>query len=158
MLNKKLIAIGLSLILILIASCGGDKDVKKVTAKETSNKTQVSNKRWYSTSQIMRGKKVFKDNCAECHGENGQGLVADWKKQQPDGKFPAPPLNGTAHAWHHSMEILLRTVNNGGIALGGTMPAFKDKLTDVEKEAVLAYVMSLWPDQVYDAWAKRNLK
>jgi mono/diheme cytochrome c family protein len=50
----------------------------------------------------------------------------------------------------------MRTVNEGGIALGGTMPSFKDKLTDQEKEAVLAHVMSLWPKEVYEIWQKRN--
>ena len=99
---------------------------------------------------------MFKENCAECHGDQGQGLVKDWQKPQADGKFPAPPLNGTAHTWHHSKKLLLRTVNMGGIPLGGSMPAFKDKLTEKEKEAALAHVMSLWPDNIYDAWAKRN--
>ena len=91
-----------------------------------------------------------------CHGDKGQGLVADWKKPDTAGKFPLPPLNGSAHTWHHSKELLMRTVNEGGIALGGTMPAFKDSLTDQEKEAVLAHVMSLWPKEIYNAWQKRN--
>ncbi len=98
----------------------------------------------------------FTANCAVCHGDNGQGLVAEWKKSDAEGKFPAPPLNGSAHAWHHSKELLMRTVNEGGVALGGTMPAFKSKLTDKEKEAVLAHVMSLWPKEIYDVWQKRN--
>ncbi len=29
-------------------------------------------------------------------------------------------------------------------------------LTDQEKEAVLAHVMSLWPKEVYEIWQKRN--
>ena len=143
----------------LLVACGGnDKlNVKEVTVqKTTNNKIPVNSKRWYSTAQVMRGKKIFKDNCASCHGDKAQGLVSDWKKSLPDGSFPAPPLNGTAHAWHHSKGLLLRTVNNGGIPLGGTMPAFKEKLSEKEKDAVLAHVMSLWPDQIYETWAKRN--
>ena len=112
--------------------------------------------RWYTDLQLTDGKKVFKNNCAACHGNKGQGLVENWKEPLPSGKYPAPPLNGSAHAWHHSKDQLLRTINAGGIPLGGTMPAFKDKLSAKEKEAVLAYFMSLWPDRIYQTWEKRN--
>lgn len=43
-----------------------------------------------------------------------------------------------------------------GIALGGTMPAFKEILSESEKQAVLAHVMSLWSDKTYEMWNKRN--
>jgi len=162
----------MKLLILLIAStvtlvaCGSEDsepiksvDVDKVAVDvSTSTVAKTSDKRWYITSQKTYGKQVFKENCASCHGDKGQGLVKDWKKSDVNGKFPAPPLNGTAHAWHHSKELLLRTVNKGGIPLGGTMPAFKDKLNDKQKEAVLAYVMSLWPDKTYTMWAQRNLK
>ena len=36
------------------------------------------------------------------------------------------------------------------------MPPFKDKLTDKQKDDVLAYVMSLWPDNIYEVWKERN--
>ena len=132
-------------------------DTNKIVDNRSSQMEEVT-QHWYSTAQKIQGKQVFKENCVICHGEKGQGLVKDWKKADANGKFPAPPLNGTAHTWHHSKELLLRTVNNGGIPLGGTMPAFKDKLTDKQKEAVLAYVMSLWPDKTYSQWAQRNPK
>jgi len=151
-----------TLSIILLTACGGDNidDIKKVEVKTLNKPAQDNNtnigKRWYTTAQLMRGRKVFKDNCAKCHGEKAQGLVENWREALPDGKYPAPPLNGTAHAWHHSKQLLLNTVNNGGVALGGTMPAFKDKLSDKEKEAVIAYVTSLWPDEIYAIWAQRN--
>jgi len=153
-----------TLSIILLTACGGDDvdDIKKVEVKTLNKPAQVNNananpgKRWYTTAQLIRGKKVFKDNCAECHGDKAQGLVENWREAQPDGKYPAPPLNGTAHAWHHSKQLLLNTVNNGGVALGGSMPAFKDKLSNKEKEAVIAYVTSLWPDKTYAMWAQRN--
>jgi mono/diheme cytochrome c family protein len=134
---------------LFLVACDSDKQATNKSGKKVEG-------RWYTTAQLIRGRQVFKDNCAVCHGDKGQGLVEDWKKPQADGKFPAPPLNGSAHAWHHSKELLLRTVNNGGIPLGGTMPAFNDQLSNDEKEAVLAHVMSLWPDKVYKAWRKRN--
>ncbi len=77
---------------------------------------------------IQLGNITFEKNCISCHGKAGQGLVKDWKKTQANGKYPAPPINGTAHAWHHSPKALLTTINNGGIKIGGWMPGFKDKL------------------------------
>ena len=158
MLKHIITITALSLISFILISCGGNSeaDDKEAAAKNESAKAKTVENRWYNTAQLMRGKRVFKENCAVCHGDKGQGLTENWKVAQADGKYPAPPLNGSAHAWHHSKEILKRTVNNGGIALGGTMPSFKDKLTEEEKEAVLAHVMSLWPDKIYQAWNKRN--
>ncbi|CAC9576741.1 Cytochrome c, mono- and diheme variants [uncultured Gammaproteobacteria bacterium] len=100
------------------------------------------------------GKATFDKNCVSCHGKDARGTSTDWKRLLPNGKYPAPPLNGTAHAWHHSPKLLLNTINNGGVKLGGWMPAFKDKLTDKEKQATLDYLHSLWPkdiQQKYDA-------
>lgn len=145
---KILILAVITSITLSLVACSNDDDDKK-----TSKKIEG---RWYTTLQITDGEKVFKNNCAVCHGDKAQGLVKDWKETLPDGKYPAPPLNGTAHAWHHSKELLLRTINTGGIPLGGTMPAFKDKLTVKEKDAVMAYFMSLWPDRVYEVWEQRN--
>lgn len=106
--------------------------------------------------KISAGKQVFETNCLECHGANARGVVKDWQKPGADGKYPAPPLNGSAHAWHHDTKSLMGTINRGGIPLGGTMPAFKDTLTEEEKMAVLAYIQSLWPEDIYKAWKQRN--
>ena len=107
-------------------------------------------------AQIATGKQVFVTNCQECHGIEAAGVVKDWQKPGADGVYPAPPLNGTAHAWHHDMNTLLTTIDRGGIPLGGTMPSFKETLSDEEKNAVLAYIQSLWPNDIYAAWKQRN--
>ncbi len=109
-----------------------------------------------ASDQLSAGKQVFQENCISCHGVNARGLVKDWQKPGADGKYPAPPLNGTAHAWHHNMKTLMGTIDRGGIPLGGTMPAFKDKLDQQQKEAVVAYIQSLWPDEIYQTWKKNN--
>ncbi len=106
--------------------------------------------------QINEGKQVFEANCQVCHGVEAAGVVKNWQKPGTDGKYPAPPLNGTAHTWHHDTKSLLGTINRGGIPLGGTMPAFKDTLTEEEKSAVLIYIQSLWPEELYKAWKDRN--
>ena len=71
------------------------------------------------------------------------------------GPTPPPPLNGTAHTWHHSPKQLLWTINNGGTLIGGKMPAFKDILKEEEKTAVLDYLFSLWPDKIKRVYNER---
>jgi len=99
-------------------------------------------------ADLAIGKAVFEANCAVCHGKEAGGLVSNWKVKNVDGQYPAPPLNGTAHAWHHSPLQLLKTINEGGIKMGGQMPAFEKALTDDEKQAVLDYILSLWPSEI----------
>jgi mono/diheme cytochrome c family protein len=108
-----------------------------------------------TTDSVALGETTFKQNCISCHGKEGQGLVKDWKKTQENGKYPAPPINGTAHAWHHSPKALLMTINNGGVALGGWMPGFKDKLSEGEKQGLLDYIHNLWPENIQKKYDSR---
>ena len=108
--------------------------------------------RWYSQSQLTAGALVFAQNCAQCHGDNAQGTVVDWRQKLDDGSFPPPPLNGSAHAWHHPQSVLLQVIDNGGVDLGGTMPAFAALLDQSEKLAAIAYFQSFWSDEIYGQW------
>lgn len=117
--------------------------------------TASSTRQPKALTQIELGEQVFKDNCQVCHGVAAAGLAEDWRQRDANGNYPAPPLNGTAHTWHHSQEVLLRTINRGGIPLGGTMPPFRDILAEEEKIAVLAYIKSLWPEELYMRWRKQ---
>ena len=110
--------------------------------------------RWYTAEQVKTGGSVFQANCAVCHGAEAQGLAADWKLRTADGSFPPPPLNGTAHAWHHPRSVLVQQISRGGIPLGGKMPAFKGKLSDEEILAAIAYFQSFWPEHIYAQWQK----
>ena len=132
-----------------------EKELAKAPIKES---VQVDQSSFVESVELKKstnlGQSVFDKNCIACHGKIGEGLVKDWKKRDADGKFPAPPINGTAHAWHHSPKALLTTINNGGFKLGGWMPAFKDQLNETEKQGLLDYIHSLWPSELqkkYDA-------
>lgn len=116
----------------------------------------VTKGRWFTQKQFQLGKQVFITNCGSCHGSRAQGIVEDWKQQNPDGSFPAPPLDGSAHAWHHPLSVLVRQINEGGVKLGGTMPAFGDTLSDEEVIAAIAYFQSFWDEQTYDRWVQMN--
>lgn len=105
-MRTKIVLFNLFVLLTLALSACDSNDKTEAKAAKTVDG------RWYTQAQLIRGKKVFKDNCATCHGDKGQSLAEDWKVALPDGTYPAPPLNGSAHTWHHSKEILKRTINN----------------------------------------------
>ena len=105
---------------------------------------------------LTQGRETYQQHCAACHGSEGQGLVADWKKPGADGKYPPPPLNGTAHTWHHPMSQLIRVVRDGTAQLGGNMPAWGATLSDEQIENTLHYVISLWPEDIFRGWEERG--
>lgn len=115
-----------------------------------------SEARWYTDAQVQQGEKLFADNCASCHGNKAQGLAEDWRKTGPDGKYPPPPLNGTAHAWHHPRKVLRRTIRQGGIKIGGSMPPFAEQLKAEEIDAIIAWFQTHWPDKIYNIWMERD--
>jgi mono/diheme cytochrome c family protein len=111
--------------------------------------------RWYSQTQAERGKTVFDTHCAICHGAEAVG-TPDWRNPMADGRYPPPPLNGSAHGWHHPLAALRRQIKRGGVKFGGWMPAFDDSIADKQVDEVIAYVQSLWPDSIYAAWLKND--
>ena len=108
-----------------------------------------------SGSMVLLGEKIYNKNCLSCHGPKGQGLAKDWRVKDENGNYPAPPLNGTAHTWHHSPEQLLYTINKGGVEMGGQMPAFEKRLTEEEKKALIEYMYSLWPKEIQEKYHDR---
>jgi mono/diheme cytochrome c family protein len=102
--------------------------------------------------RIARGADIYRQNCAACHGDRAQGAFG-WERPGADGKYPPPPLDGSAHAWHHPYAQLKQTIQDGTLKLGGSMPAWKGKLSEADTEAVIAWFQSTWPDPIYAAWA-----
>lgn len=107
----------------------------------------------FDSTQIKRGEQVYLANCAGCHGPNGAG-TPDWRKPNADGKYPPPPLDGTAHAWHHPTNVLKKTILQGTPPDLGSMPAWEGKLTDRQIDDVIVWIKSLWPAEIYDLWYK----
>jgi len=134
-------------LLFLLASCGQEpsRDLDLIDA-ETG--------RWYSVAEQDYGQLVFRQHCASCHGESAEGLQENWRQRLADGSLPPPPLNGSAHAWHHSLSVLLQVINEGGVALGGKMPPFETVLTDEDKLAAIAFFQGFWSDEIYQQWTQ----
>ncbi|MDQ1473156.1 MAG: hypothetical protein QOJ99_4636 [Bryobacterales bacterium] len=80
----------------------------------------------------VRGKQVFENSCEECHDAYsreervGPGLQGAKGGKLPDGR-PA------------SHDKLLDIINTGP----AEMPSFKERLTEQQKEDVVAFVMTL---------------
>ncbi len=109
--------------------------------------------RWYSAEQVTLGNQVFQQNCAACHGVNAEA-TANWKQTDSNGNYSPPPLNGTAHAWHHSLDVLREQIREGGAPVGGVMPPFKQVLSAEEIDQAIAYFQSKWPDELYQKWSE----
>ena len=106
---------------------------------------------------VARGGEIYKANCAVCHGANAEG-APNWQKPGADGKYHAPPLNGTGHAWHHPKAALNTTIKRGTMQMGGSMPAWEGKLSDDAIEAVIVWIQSRWPEEIYQAWLAMDEK
>ena len=123
--------------------------------EDIAKSSTFADDRWYTKEQLKLGENIFTNNCASCHGYKAEKTV-NWKQRLSDGSYPPPPLNDKAHAWHHPMWQLLKTIDNGGASFGGKMPAFKDTLTYEEKKAAIAYFQSFWQDKFYKIWLEND--
>ncbi len=138
---------------VLVAACD-----QPLETKTDASKPAVADRYDRTTVALHRleqGKALFQKNCAACHGSDAQG-AGDWRQRDKDGKYPPPPLDGTAHTWHHPKKALMYTIKNGTAAIGGTMPAWKEKLSDDEIESIILWFQAKWPDKLFQAWVKRD--
>ena len=76
------------------------------------------------------GAGVFKDNCAACHGDTGDGKI----------EFGAPKLNDAIWAYSGDLAAIERQINN---PRHGMMPAWGKKLGEISVKDVAVYVHSL---------------
>jgi mono/diheme cytochrome c family protein len=109
-------------------------------------------KRDLDPAQVAHGRAVYDQHCAECHGTAGKGQPGDWRVRDADGMFPPPPLDDSAHAWHHPTAVLLQVIREGSPQGQGKMPAWNGKLSEQEMQDVVSYIKSLWSDEVFQHW------
>ena len=111
--------------------------------------------RWYTQAQVERGRETFAQYCAACHGANAEA-TPNWRTLDANSNYPPPPLNGTAHAWHHPLAVLSMVIEEGGEPFGGVMPAWGDTLNETEIVEVIASFQNYWPDEIYQLWLERE--
>ena len=102
-------------------------------------------------AQVARGREIYQQNCAACHGAKAQG-APNWATPGPDGLYPPPPHDDTGHTWHHSDRVLYEVIRDGmNDPLRPDsplrMPAWGGKLSDAEIRAVIEYFKSLWSEE-----------
>ncbi len=105
-------------------------------------------------AQAVRGLALYERHCIECHGEHGRGPAGDWRVRDAQGNYPPPPLDDSAHAWHHPTAVLLEAIRDGSPGGEGNMPAWRGRLSEQDMGDVVAYIKSLWSDEVYRLWWK----
>lgn len=79
--------------------------------------------------RIQRGKEMFGEACAACHGPDGKGVVA-----------VAPNLTDKTWLFSSSEESIIGTITNG---VSNRMPAFGEFLGDAKVHLLTAYVYGL---------------
>ena len=111
--------------------------------------------RWYTADGVSRGGPIFARLCADCHGKIAQGSFT-WRQRGADGKFPPPPLNGKAHAWHHPIRALGSQIKFGAPGGSGSMPGFAQTLSDQDVNDLIAWFQDKWSDEIYAVWLVRE--
>ena len=107
-------------------------------------------------AQVKLGRQVYQATCAMCHGRNAEG-APNWMTPDAQGNQLAPH-DDSGHTWHHSDRVLHEMIRDGmrdplHPNSAFRMPAFGNKLSDVEIRAVIAYFKSLWsPDHREYQW------
>jgi len=145
----KWIASLLAIVALLLGGC--EKKEPPPSGKDTLPGLQ--GERLASLDSLVRGARLYQENCAQCHGPEAQGHP-DWQNPQV---VAAPPLDGTGNAWKRSRQDLIDIVNNGANRNGvPAMPAWKGRLSDHDIEDIITWFQALWPPEVYDRWRKAN--
>ncbi len=110
-----------------------------------------------NTQQVTRGKSVYAQHCAACHGVRLEGQ-RNWRERLPNGRYPAPPHDASGHTWHHPDAMLFGVTKHGLVpgkyapsSYQSDMPAFGGQLSDGEIWSVLAYIKSSWPKDIQRA-------
>ena len=138
-----------TVLLVLLASAGACGGADTDTVAQT-------------VAQGELARQVYQQNCAVCHGIQGEGQPL-WQVRRPDGTYPAPPHDSTGHTWHHSDALLFRIVKHGGASLNipnfqSGMPAFGQQLSDEEVRAVINHLKTFWgaEERMFQERASQN--
>jgi mono/diheme cytochrome c family protein len=130
---------GLALCLALAACAPADEGVRVQGVPMTS-------------ADLVQGHVLYQAYCAGCHGDKGQGQfpAAPLEPSLITGRIGAPPHDETGHSWHHSDDLLVRYVLEGGFTDPANfypMPAFGWRVSVDEARQIVGYIMTLWTDE-----------
>jgi cytochrome c oxidase cbb3-type subunit 3 len=121
----KVVVFWVGVLVLLISAAGAASGVSTAAAPQKGGKA--------SAEQLERGREVYADRCARCHGSDGQGRTRLGEVVEP------PDLSDAAWQRGRSVARMIASVTNGR----GQMPAFKKKLSRQEIADSVAYVRTL---------------
>lgn len=152
----KVFFISLPLLALLVAcNMNMGQEGLQETASSAAQALSPQIQRSVNGTQVASGGGLYRTHCAECHGVNGEGAPG-WRERGENGKYPAPPLNGDGHTWHHPLGMLRHVIKSGTPGGQGDMPAWEGKLSDPQIDDIIAWMQSRWPDEQYIAWKDIN--
>jgi mono/diheme cytochrome c family protein len=113
---------------------------------------------WRNAEVVAKGESLFRANCVVCHGVAGVGENPSQPMggEKDAGGYLAPAMDGSGHAWHHTLETLFQIIKDGSPAADSPMRGFAGRLSDEEISAVIAYIRSLWPPQIQDRYEQMS--
>jgi mono/diheme cytochrome c family protein len=82
-----------------------------------------------SPDLVRRGQTLFSETCTYCHGENAAA-----------GSSGAPGFQGRSDL---TAQAVFNTISNGRIRGTNIMPAWKESLSEGERWALTAYILSV---------------
>ncbi len=120
--------------LLAFSGCGG-KDAGLPSAYRNLN---VPEALLTSKRVRMRGRELFLEHCALCHGER-----ADGNGIRKEGLYPERPVDFTSRAWRKTTSPRrVFYIIREGVPLTA-MPGWRGTLTDDDTWALVAYILSV---------------
>jgi mono/diheme cytochrome c family protein len=124
---------------LIFINCKAEQKTTETSNKQTviaNNNNSAGNASNTQTSSALPTAipASYTKNCAECHGDKGQGIKA------------SPELTGltTREEDRRSDEDLLEILNNPkSFGLSSKMKSYKDKLSEEEKQEIVLWIKSL---------------
>ncbi len=113
-----------------MAAFGKDELLSKEQIDDVVNYLSVLAHGFKGNESTERGKTVFAENCALCHGDMGQG----------NRELGAPPLDNAIWLYGGSNKDRFETIWNGR---AGVMPAWGQKLSESDIKKLAVYVHGL---------------
>jgi mono/diheme cytochrome c family protein len=114
--------------LILVALFGACNKTSEVTNGPKSSPSAAATA---TPDEFAAARKIFAKDCANCHGDTGEGKTAVIDGQ----KIKAPSLR-TGHALNHPDQDFVKQIVKGGDG----MPAFGNKLSAKEIDDMVRFI------------------